>query len=111
MDCPTIDGLEFSERSRKAIARIRKIEHLSNALAGAMAGGVIVTIFAGNNALVTSYNVATQDWTTFAEAMHAIPDVQRNRIELVAAQEVFAHASDPKQRQFWRAVHNGCRIQ
>ncbi len=111
MDCPTIEGLSFDARSREGLAKISKIQALSQALASTISLGTFINIFAGNNAAESAYNIYATDWQFFAEAMMAVPAIQRRAIYTEAALQTFDHKNQRRQFLFWKAVANGCQIQ
>ncbi len=110
MDCPIIEGLSFDSRSREDLAKIRKIQELSQALAISVSLGVFANIFAGNNTAESAYNIYSTDWQLFAQAMMAVPAIQRRAIYNEAAMQAFDHMNQRRQHLFWKAVANGCQI-
>jgi len=108
MKCPEIKYLNLDARSRGVIAEIKRINKMSSLLSNVMAGGVFVNIFAGNGVLKSAYSIQSTDWRTWAQAMAAIPAIQRRRISDIARQEALDRISGD-QKTFWGAVADGCR--
>lgn len=107
MACPEIKGLKFSPNSRKALADIKRKKELADALAMALGAATFVSIFAGNGALGSSYNIATTDWKTWSRAMASIPDILRAEIRKIAG---LAAIDNPfgAENKFWIAIAEGC---
>ena len=110
MECPTIEGLGFDARSREGLTKIRKIRELSQVLATSISLGVFLNIFAGSNTAESAYNIYSTDWQLFAQAMIAVPAIQRRAIYNEAAMQAFDHMNQRRQHLFWKAVANGCQI-
>lgn len=109
-NCPAIHGLKLDAKSRTGIERIRKIQKLSNTLAGSVALSSMGSIFAGSGPIESAYNITQHDWKLWADAMGAIPGIARNRIRQEAQLQYLDHLSDLRQQQFWKAIDQGCRI-
>ncbi|CAM3539085.1 hypothetical protein KIJ96_03410 [Pseudoalteromonas piscicida] len=110
MKCPEIKGLEFSERSKQAIAQIKDIEDLGSMLTTAVAASQITTIFVGNNAAVSTINLASTDFIQFSNAMNGAALIPRSALFTIAATTSWKVA-DNKEKQFWKAVAKGCKVQ
>src|SRR5690606_41662813 len=108
MVCPVIYGLTFACRSRQVIDRRRDISEISSLLAEFLGYGTSANIFLGNGFIESSYNITSQDWTLFAQAMRGIPEIARDRIELEASLQALDHFNSPDEKKFWEAVANGC---
>ncbi|PAY00904.1 hypothetical protein CKO50_13045 [Pseudoalteromonas sp. HM-SA03] len=108
--CPEIKGLEFSERSKKAILKIKEIKEVGELLAYSVAAGQVATIFVGNNAAVSSINVASTDFIQFSSAMNGVSLIVREKIHTRAVL-TWSKVSDSKEKQFWKAIAKGCKVQ
>ena len=109
MDCPNIGEIKFSSRSLDAIEEIKRIKKLSNMLASAMSGGVVVNIFLGNDLTKASYSLYSTDFEVFTAAMMAVPKITRKLIE-DTADRAWLDTSDHKEQLFWRAISRGCSV-
>lgn len=70
MDCPNIHGLNFDEKSKQGIRRIREIQSLSAMLQTAIGFGTFANIFLGKGGSIKpSYDVVSQDGVLFAQAL------------------------------------------
>lgn len=111
--CEPIAGLKLDQKSLDAIERLNKKSKLEKILAGAVTAGVFNSIFTKSKAPVVGYNITQTDWSLYAEAMAAVPEITRYAIK----QEIdmlLLHYSRPgnydyKHVQFWRGVKNGCQ--
>lgn len=110
VDCPTIVGLKFDQRSIEGIERIKEIREISSALLIAMPVGVFANIFLGNKISEISFSIFSTDWERFSKAMAGIPAIVRREIEKEVDYQVLDHFSNPQQRAFWEAVGKGCAI-
>jgi len=108
MKCPIIPIVRFSLSSKAAIKDIRRIREAANVLASALAGSVLLEIFAGNGALNSANKIRKKDWETWAEAMRAVPNMARKRIKFIA-QEQLLQFPMKSERKFWEAIDHGCR--
>ncbi len=110
MECPDIYGLRFDDRSKQGIERIREIREISSLLTKVLGYGTFANIFLGNGFIESSYNVTSQDWTLFAQAMRSVPTISRELIKKEAMYQVLDHFNSPDQKKFWEAVADGCSL-
>ncbi len=108
MSCPTIHSLKFDTQSKLAVDSIRHGAGLTRLLSGTLSLGVLSSIFTRSSALEASYNVYSTDFVTFAKAMQGISDLYRRKVGQVALAE-YLRVGDYNQRQFWKAVYEGCK--
>ena len=109
MDCPNIDNIKLSGVSKDTVETIRSIREVANVLTVSLSVGAVVSIFAGNNFVESSISVSTYDFEEFAKQMKGIPDIARRRVEQEAMMASL-NVSDYKEKQFWRAVADGCSV-
>lgn len=107
MACPDIKGLKFSLKSREALADIKRVKELADTLAMGLAASTFINIFAGSNALMSSYNIASTDWKTWSLAMRGIPEILRERIRNIAGQAAYDNPFGTENK-FWSAIAEGC---
>jgi len=107
MACPDIKGLKFSPKSREALADIKRVKELADTLAMALAAGVFINIFAGSNALTSSYNIRETDWKTWSQAMASIDKTLRKRIRDIAGLAAYDNPFGAENK-FWSAIAEGC---
>ncbi|HEB92161.1 MAG TPA: hypothetical protein ENI94_01565 [Gammaproteobacteria bacterium] len=100
--------LRFSEQSEKAIGRIKQIQGAANVLSGVLASSVLLEIFAGNRVLGSANNIRKKDWEIWAKAMRAVPNVVSREINFIAQEQLMKPLA-MDERNFWRAVADGCR--
>jgi len=111
MRCPTIIGIKFDEKSIKGIARIKQLNELSSVLVKIVALGTFANIFLGNKVPEITFNIYNSDWHLFHEALNTVPSLVKISIKNEALAQIFDHMDDPKQRQFWEAIVDGCSIE
>lgn len=109
MECPNIGDISFSQTSLDAIEDLKRRKDLSNALVLFSGAGHIVNIFVGRSSLNTVYSLYSTDFELLAEALTDIPDIVKNRIETVAY-TTYLNVGDYKEKQFWQAIYQGCRL-
>jgi hypothetical protein len=109
MKCPTIKHLIFSPQSQKAFEEIKRIKHLSNLLSNFLVSGTLSTIFLGANSTTATYSVYSTDFEVLTRAMMAVPIITRNRIETIAGDTQMT-VRNQKEKQFWKAVYLGCKV-
>lgn len=107
MDCPDIHGLKFSKISEDAINDIRDKRELGDLLIKVIGVGHVANIFAGNGMLEATYSLYSTDFEAMARGMAGVPAITRASIQRVA-DFAWLNVSDYKEKQFWRAVSNGC---
>ena len=109
MRCFDIKDIEFSPMSVRAIKEIRRIKKLSTYLIAVTGTGHLATIFLGNGPIQASYSLYSTDFQLMTRAMAGVPAITRRLISDVAAR-TYLRSTDLKERQFWRTVYTGCRI-
>ena len=109
MDCPSLDNLALSERSKDTIETIRSIREVANVLAVALSVGAMHDMFAGNRFIEASVSVSTYDFEEFAKTMKSVPAIVRKRVEQEAMM-AFLNVSNYQEKQFWRAISDGCSV-
>lgn len=109
MRCPTIYELEFDQSDLDALRRIRELPRNRRLLEVALPAGVLATIFLGNKPAQVVYEIHTEDWLQFAQAMAAVSSIERNVFIQNARLQQLRQGSTHNQRQFWKAVENGCQ--
>lgn len=107
MRCPEIDDLEFSERGKLAVKEIRRIKEINQWLSATITVGTFANIFAGNGVIKSHYNLTQTDFDAFSTALKSSPSIARKTIETISGLQVIK-AKTSKERQFWKAVYNGC---
>ena len=110
MKCPTILGLKFDQKSIRGIEKIKRVNELSTVLSKFVAIGTFANIFLGNKVPEITFNIYHFDWHLFHDALNEIPTISKSVIEKEASLQILDHMGDPKQRQFWEAVLDGCSI-
>lgn len=110
MACPDISMLRFSDQSKKAIERIKQIQGAANVLSSMLGGSVLLKIFAGHRIQLqgSAHNIVQKDWELWAQAMRAVPNMVSREINIIA-QEQAMQSLAMDERNFWRAVADGCR--
>jgi len=107
MNCPEITGLRFSPSGQEAIKEIRQKTNSAKALSAALGGSVLATIFLGNGALYSSWNISQFNWGVWSQAMGAIPNILKSTIQKIAYEEGLKPIS-AQEKKFWEAVAHGC---
>ena len=111
MNCPDIQGLRLDQASITAIETIKRKHELAKYGATAIGVGGLIDIFFKNGAVVATDKIIRQfEWEIFAHAMRGVPQITRDAIVKEAQLQMLDHLNDYKQKIFWEAVANGCRI-
>lgn len=111
MECPTIEGLVFDQKSLDGIALLKRKRELANMAANALSLGTVVNLLLGrSNSLTTANSIRSHDWVMYANSMRTIPDAGRRVIKVNAQMQELDHLNDSKQRLFWKAVAEGCHV-
>ncbi len=78
-------------------------------LASVLGGSILLKIFTGHRIQLqgSAHNIIQKNWKLWAEAMQSIPSMIRNRIRYIAFQQS-AKVMANDEREFWRAVADGC---
>ncbi len=109
MKCPTIQNITFSTQSKKSLKEIKQMKKLSNLLSKFLVSGTLSTIFLGANSASATYSVHSTDFEALTRAMIAVPIITRSRIESIAG-ETQMMVMNQKEKQFWKAVYLGCKV-
>ena len=109
MHCPPIHGLEFDKSDIAALQRLREMPRNRKLLEVALPAGVMATIFLGNSSSQVTYNIRNTDWTALAHAMASASAIERNAFIQTARLQQLRIGSTHSQRQFWKAVEDGCK--
>ncbi len=107
MQCPSINGIQFSKSGVKSLEELKQMIKNSGYLAKAVGYGTLVNIFLGNGVLKSSYNIANTDLSLMADGLKSIPDITRNRVKLISYM-AWSNSVSYKEKQFWKAIHKGC---
>jgi len=99
-----ITGLTFDQASRLAIEEIKIKKKYFKALKGSIGGGAIITIFLGNNAAQSAYNLNEFDFVTMAKAIKGIDRIQARVISGIAFDQGLRHTG--REAEFWECVHD-----
>ena len=70
----------------------------------------MINIFYRNNALVAQYNIYQTDWNVVSNAIGSWPQILKRKVKTIATGQYFKHDHDQKQKQFWRALADGCQF-
>ena len=105
MDCRAVSGVTFGPRSLEAIEEIKRKHHLSVMLQVVVPVGTIASIFVGNGALDSAYNVYSTDFAMMARAVAAVPAVERVVILRIA--QLAALDTAGQESEFWKQVARG----
>ncbi|EKO3566841.1 hypothetical protein [Vibrio metschnikovii] len=130
--CPVIVGLTFDEESEEALKAINDINATINDGWIAIALGHLAVIFGGltvkapasagpvekmlgfklvsNDVTTTSWSIYQTNWEYFFMSFGALERHARNQISTIAGLQMLRGKISSKERQFWRAVHYGCKV-
>ncbi len=109
MSCPSIQGLVLDAESQRAVEEIRNKANLAKFMGSAVSIGVMVNIFSTRSSLNMAYNIYQTDFQSFSKSMAGIPVIYRGQVEGISARQ-HLRSIDYKQKVFWKAVHDGCRL-
>ncbi len=109
MHCPPIHGLAFDKSDLAALQRLREMPRNRKMLEAALPAGVMAKIFLGNNLSQASLNILTADWAELAQAMASASAIERSSFIQTARLQQLRIGSTHAQRQFWKAVEDGCK--
>ncbi|MCX2765375.1 MULTISPECIES: hypothetical protein [unclassified Pseudoalteromonas] len=108
MRCPNITGLEFSKENLESLEQVRELTKKTDLLTVAFSFGTLAAIFVGNGSLVAQFNIANTDFAQMAESLKTVPKMKRHSISIIAYR-AFQNATSHKEREFWKALVNGCK--
>jgi len=107
--CPTIRGLKLDHSGQSALREIQKITNNAKALQSVVTGGSLIALLFNDSVAINFINVSTKDWTILAKALQGVTLVERHAIELVASNQLFRSNTGAKQRDFFKAIYDGCK--
>ncbi|MCF6211893.1 MAG: hypothetical protein L3J88_10715 [Gammaproteobacteria bacterium] len=79
-------------------------------LARVLGSSALLKIFTGHRIQLqgSAHNIVQKDWELWAQAMRAVPKVVSKKINRVAQLQLLEPLA-MDEREFWRAVADGCR--
>ncbi len=98
-------GVQFGNDSQAAIAEIRRLEQMANALSAVTGLATMIDIFARNGPIGTSYKVASTDFSLMASAMKASSPILVRRVEDIAMRAAMKPGLTYEETQFWRCLY------
>ena len=105
MAYPNIKNFNFPDCCHKRIKRINQKVKLGNALQSVVAVGTLFNIFgpspSGINTIVAIHQT---DFTTFSQAVAAIPDITRTYARRECEQEYINHIGNGNIEKFWKGM-------
>ncbi|MCG7543637.1 hypothetical protein MHM93_05495 [Pseudoalteromonas sp. MM17-2] len=102
-----LSELEFSDRGKLAVKEIRRIKEINQWLSSTIVVGTFANIFAGNGIIKSHYNLTQTDFNSFNKALRDSPSIAKRTIKTISGLQAI-RAKTSKERQFWKAVYNGC---
>lgn len=108
MDAPSIENVKLEPCCVAALEDIRGKIDAGKLLQPFLGAGMFITLMAGRGKFVsdanTAYNVATTNWTVFAQAVASVPDIVKNRCQQVCDLEAIKHHNSGPLYKFWRSM-------
>ncbi|WP_199611009.1 hypothetical protein [Flocculibacter collagenilyticus] len=71
--------------------------------------GMVANLFVGNGAIKSTFSVYSNDFRTFTSAMMEAPSIARKRVWDISGRMALK-IQDSKEKQFWKAIHYGCKL-
>ncbi|USD66472.1 hypothetical protein [Vibrio sp. SCSIO 43136] len=131
--CPVLVGLNFDQESLQAIKSINDINTSIEKGWMAIALGHLAIIFGGlavktpnsagpvenmlgfqiisSDVASTSWNIYQTNWEYFFLSFGALESYAKNQISTIAGLQMIRSNIDQKQREFWKAIHLGCKVE
>ncbi|UXI02340.1 hypothetical protein [Photobacterium sp. TY1-4] len=130
--CPVLVGLTFDDESKEALEAINEMNSVIENGWIAIALGHLAIIFGGlavkspasagpventlgfqlisNDVTTTSWSIYQTNWEYFFKSFGALERHAKNQISTIAGLQMLRGKISPKERQFWKAVHYGCKV-
>ncbi|WP_041394880.1 hypothetical protein [Photobacterium profundum] len=130
--CPALVNLTFDEESKEALKDINSINgriqngwvaialgHLAVIFGGlfmkapASAGSIEKTLgfkIISSDVTTTSWNIHQTNWEYFYRSFGSLDRYAKNQISTIAGFQMLRGNVSSKERQFWKAVHYGCKV-
>ncbi|EHT4943579.1 TPA: hypothetical protein RQK43_004285 [Vibrio vulnificus] len=130
--CPVLIGLTFDEESQEALNAINEMNAKIDDAWVAIALGHLAVIFGGltvkapasagpiektfgfqlvsNDVATTSWSIYQTNWEYFFSSFGALERHAKNQISTIAGLQMIRGKISYKERQFWKAVHYGCKV-
>ena len=110
MDCQNISNLTLSPSGQEAVKEIRLKASASKMLHTTLGTSVLATLFLGNGAIVSAWNISQFNWSIWAQAMRSIPHMLKYSIKVIAYREGLCSEISVEEKKFWKAVAGGCDV-
>lgn len=104
---PNINSVKLDSCCIKAITDINKVLKAANLLSIGVGAGVFANMFGPSPATINTIAAVQQtDFSTFAQAMSAIPNITQTLIYDIASQECLNHimGNNVKLEKFWKGM-------
>ncbi len=108
MKCPNLSGLEFSKKNLEYLDKARELTRHTDQLTKALSFGSLAAIFVGNGALVAQFNISNTDFALMAESLSSVSKIKRYELQKISY-SAYRNSSSYKEREFWKAMINGCK--
>lgn len=132
MNCPTIVNLQLSQSSLEAVKEIERLGSLEKLGSKFLLLGQLWSIFGGasrtgasgsgaqqlegtqafklasSDSAQSGYAIYSTNWDVFFDSVKGLGAVKRRQIESVALRQTQKSSLSVKERQFWKAVYQGC---
>ncbi|MBD1559867.1 hypothetical protein HC752_23340 [Vibrio sp. S9_S30] len=130
--CPTLIGITFDEESQQALNAINDMKSTVKDGWVAIVIGQLAVIFGGlavkptssagfiestlgfklasNDVTQTAYNIYQTNWEYFFKSLSSLDRYANNQISTTAGLQMIRSRISPKERQFWKALHYGCKF-
>ncbi|PSW04465.1 hypothetical protein [Photobacterium lipolyticum] len=108
-----VNHFEPSFKTKEAIEDMNNIVEMSSYLDTILRAIPFFQIFADRNSYLgvstvsASYQISTSDWKSYADAISAVPQIKRNRLEFIAGQAM--NSTMGEESKFWGCVYNALR--
>lgn len=135
MKCPTIVNLQLSPSSLEAVQEIERLGALEKLGTKFLLIGQLWSIFGGatrtgasgsgaqqlegtlafklasSDSAQSGYAIYSTNWDIFFESVQGLGVIKRRQIELISLKQTQKSALSAKERQFWKAIYQGCRYE
>lgn len=110
MNCPNISNLRLSPSGQEAVKEIRLKASASKILHVTLGGSVLATLFLGNGAIISAWNISQFNWSIWAQAMRGVDTILKREIQRISRLEELRLGKSREEKIFWRAIAYGCDV-
>lgn len=108
MSGPELRDVTLGSCCRRALQDMHDVQQLARVLQAALSASPWITII-GSNPVAAIVSLTMMDWDALDKALHAVPNIARNRCMTAIHKELSSHTGNDARTRFWSAMERTFR--